>query len=100
MKVCRHCGEQLGIIRLFGSEFCSRAHEQADQARMQRLMIERVQQSASRFQAKLLAAKSPQENLSEIYHQRYMQLMNRLSNAPNWKGAKPASEERALVSQA
>jgi hypothetical protein len=78
MKVCRHCGEQLGIIRLFGSDFCSRAHEQADQARMQRLMIERVQQSA----------------------QRYMQLMNRLSNAPNWKGAKPASEERALVSQA
>jgi hypothetical protein len=102
MKTCLHCGEQLGILRSLRSSFCSDQHQKADAERMQRLMLERLQQSACRLQSRYRAANAatPTDgDLSEIYQRRYLELMAKLANSPQCIEAKSGPPGPILATQ-
>ena len=50
---CLYCGKPLGIRRFTGTKFCSEEHARADRQELQRLMVERLRDSQTRFREQL-----------------------------------------------
>lgn len=50
---CLHCGNAIGLRRFTGARYCSDEHVRADQEKMQRMMLNRLNDAAARFQASI-----------------------------------------------